>query len=746
GLDHILIDEGQDTSPAQWDLIAPLMDEFFAGSGARAQVRTVFAVGDPKQSIYAFQGADPERFLNEDQQLERRARLSGQKFVAPVLETSFRTSPEILAAVDATFADKELAPGAPEKFNDVRHIAARADQPGLVEVWPVAFKPQAASAKPWDTPLDIEMEASAPAILAKAIAKQARAWIDAGDAVWDKETRALRPIAPGDILALVRTRGALFRELIKAFKRQRFPVAGADRMVLRDELAVEDCLALMRAALDPADDLNLACVLKGPWVGLDDDDADIFPLAFGRGKYETLHRRLMASADAKYAWAQTFVAQLTERAGTDPFAFLSWALESAHESGASGWARVFARLGEETRDPLEELLQRALKHGNLAAPTLQRFVHGVESDAGQVKRELEAAGGAVRVMTVHGAKGLESPIVILPDCTGPVSDKPEDGVLFGDDGPFITFRGKDDDEATAAARAAYEARMLGEHWRLLYVGMTRARDRLVVCGAQHGNAKTGEAQNAWRPAVAAALTRLGATQCETPFGEGMRLGAPLHAAGSTPATQARALPPAWTRTIMSDVAPDAAAAPSKMKTLDPILFSPRGDGMKRFRRGKLIHGLLERLPEIDPTRRAEAAARWLKRQGASEAEAQTLSSEAFAVIADNRFAPLFSPSSRAEAPIVGTVLGKPIRGIVDRLAIDDAGVIVLDYKTDRPAPAKAESAPRAYLLQMALYRAVMRQIFPNKEVRCALLWTEAPFLMELSQAHMDDVFDAFARG
>jgi ATP-dependent helicase/nuclease subunit A len=747
GLDHILIDEGQDTSPSQWDLIAPLMDEFFGGAGARTDTRTVFAVGDPKQSIYAFQGADPDRFLREDQALEKRARRAKQKFTAPVLETSFRSSPEILSVVDAVFADKELAPGAPEKFNEVRHIPARAEQAGFVELWPITMRTPAATSGAWDAPLDIETEKTAPAVLARAIAKRAKKWIEDGEGVWDKSGKTLRAIEPGDILALVRTRGGLFRELIKAFKREGFPVAGADRMILRDELAVEDCLALMRVALDPADDLALACVLKGPWCDLDDDNADLFPLAYGRGK-ETLHARLMASAEDKYAAARAFVSEVTQRGGVDPFSFLSWALETPHGGGPAGWARVFARLGAETRDPLEELLQRAVKGNAFAAPSLQRFLHDIEVDAGQVKRELEAAGGAVRVMTVHGAKGLEAPIVILPDCTGPVSDRPEDGLMFEGGAPFVSFRSKDDDAASGAARAEYAERMLGEHWRLLYVALTRARDRLIVCGAQHGNATSGAAQNAWRTAVEEAMTKLGAHNCETPFGDGLRLGAPLKLdAKAETANAARPVEkPAWLYAPAPGAQQRAAATPSGMKLMDAMLLSPRGDGSKRFRRGRLIHGLLERLPDVAPARRPEAAQAWLKRQGVKQDEAEAFAREALSVIDDARFAAIFTGASRAEAPIVGEASGRPVRGVVDRLAVDDTSVMVLDYKTDRPAPPDAESAPDSYVLQMALYREVLRKIFPQKAVRCALLWTEKPLLTPLSDAQLDDAFARFARG
>ncbi|MFO1017777.1 MAG: double-strand break repair helicase AddA [Hyphomonadaceae bacterium] len=738
GLDHILIDEGQDTSPAQWDLITPLENEFFAGAGARERERTVFAVGDPKQSIYAFQGADPERFLAEAQSLGARAAAAKKQFKAPELRTSFRSSPEILRAVDETMRDKPLVAG-PGAHDEIVHLAARARESGVVEVWPVTPKPVIADAEPWDAPMDMERESSAHVVLAKRIAKHIKAMIAAREAIWEKGK--LRPMRAGDVLALVRKRGAMFRELIKAFKREGLPVAGADRMVLRDELAVQDCLALMQVALDPADDLSLACVLKGPWCNLTSDDDDIFPLAYDRGA-ERLIDRLFANGEAKYAHARAFVRELTARRGADPFAFLSWALETQHD-GKSGWLRLFSRLGPETRDPLEELLQRALKLPHHVAPTLQRFLFDIELDAQQIKRELEAETGAIRVMTVHGAKGLEAPVVILPDSTGDVGDAPDNGLLFDEeDGPFVSFSSKGDDEPSAEARAAHKERMLGEHWRLLYVAMTRARDRLIVCGPQW---RSGEAPNvSWRAAVHEALDRLGAEKVETPFGEGLRLGQTRIADAQALEPQQAIALPQWARTSVPGAARVEIAAPSRLHRIDPALFSPRGEGQRRFRRGRLIHGLLERLPDVAPERREEAALKWLKRQGVED-DARVYADEALRVINDARFAAVFGPKSRAEAPIVGEAAGKAVRGIVDRLVVDDARVIVLDFKTDRPAPTDVALAPDSYVLQLALYREVLRKIFPGKPVSCALLWTESPHFMDLPDERLDFVLEAYRR-
>jgi ATP-dependent helicase/nuclease subunit A len=742
GLDHILIDEGQDTSPAQWALIDPLQREFFAGHGARERVRTVFAVGDPKQSIYGFQGADPEGFLREARKLSQRAAAANSLFSKPELRTSFRSAPEVLRAVDATFVNGGLIESPPEAHDEIVHLASRSSHAGCVEVWPIAERPLRQEATPWDAPLDVEQGVSAHAMVAKALASHVKAMIAAREAVWDGGVT--RGLLPKDVLVLVRTRGALFRELIKAFKRAGLPVAGADRMVLRDELAVEDCLALMRVALDPADDLALACVLKGPWCGLVDDDVDLFPLAYGRATGETLMSRLKAVQDPRYACVRAFVDAVCARRDEDPFAFLSWALETRHGGGPSGWSLVFQRLGLEARDPLEELLQRALKPARHAAATLQRFLADIENDAGEVRRELEAETGAVRVMTVHGAKGLEAPLVILPDATGAVSDAPEDGLLFDEEaGPFVSFRGRDDDPPTASVREAHQARALAEHWRLLYVAMTRARDRLIVCGAQFGNAKDGEAPESWRLRVNEALQAIGAVPCETPFGEGLRLGASLRAESSIATPKESATVPAWAHGAVASQALLAAAAPSQAAHAKALVFSPSGDDLKRFRRGVLIHGLLQRLPEAAPERRPAAAEAWLRRQGVGTEAIEALTAEALRVIDAPHFAAVFGPGSRAEAPIVGVVGGKRVRGVVDRLHVDKSRVLIVDFKTDRPAPRNPEAAPDEYVLQLALYRAVMAQIAPGAAIRCALLWTETAHLTALGEAQLDAALAGF---
>lgn len=743
GFDHILIDEGQDTSPAQWRLVEPLQKEFFAGETATEKLRTVFAVGDFKQSIYSFQGADPTHFLNEAQALSKRAEAAGKSFTAPTLFMSFRSTPEVLKAVDATFAKLDVARNA-EQGEIISHSAFRDGDVGRVEWWPLAQAPDVEKQSPWDAPKDIELGSSQVSVLCAHLAATVKRWIETGEGVGDRKDP--RPMRAGDVLALVRSRGALFTQLLRAFKRAGLPVAGADRMTLADEIAAQDLLAAARVALDPTDDLSLATLLKSPWIGLVDDDADIFPLAYGRAKGETLVSRLRA-AGGRYEQARLYVDDLIAHAHVNPHVFLARLLERTDREGHSGWERMIARLGHEARDPAEEMLARALASGRDGPATLQHFVHAIENDAAEIKRETEQEADAVRVMTVHGAKGLEAPVVLLADTTSAVKADPSGNLYFGADGPIMRAAKDTDDDVVTAARAVAEEAATLEHRRLLYVAMTRARDRLIVCGHARGNLKEGAPESSWWKAVEAGMRLAGAAPCDTPFGEGLALGETFRAERwHAPAAATTSLP-AWTRMSAPQEGPaPARQTPSKLALPQDRIFSPRKDGRARFRRGTLIHGLLQRLPDVTPPRREAAAMAWLKTQGVSGEEADAYAREALGVLADPEFAAVFGPGSRAETPIIATLSdGAVVRGVIDRMVVSADEVLLLDFKTDRPPPPTAAETPERILAQMAAYRAALRLVFPGKVVRSALLWTEEPRLMALPEALLDAVRPADAR-
>ncbi|MCW8862173.1 MAG: double-strand break repair helicase AddA [Rhodospirillales bacterium] len=742
GLDHVLVDEAQDTSPEQWDVITALAAEFFEPGGARGDAgRTVFAVGDEKQSIYSFQGADPAAFEGTRQMFADRARAMGGDVVPVELHKSFRSTPVVLRAVDAVFAgDRAAAEGLTFAGRPVVHESSRHGQGGLVEIWPTLTPDEEVDRDPWDAPMDHVGEQSPPARLARLIADTIGGWLDRGEVL----ESAARPILPGDVMILVRRRDAFVEEMVRALKLRNIPVAGTDRMVLTDQLGVMDLVAVGRFVLLPEDDLNLAVVLKGPLFGFTDDDL----FAFAHGREGTLWRALGAKADTDggpFLHARERLAALLARADYQPpYEFYARIL------GAEGGRRaILGRLGRDAEDPIDEFLSLSLAYEREHPPSLQGFLHWLEAGGTEIKRDLEQGRGTVRVMTVHGAKGLQAPIVFLPDtCTVP--DKRTDSRLRWIDGedPILLWPPFSDTDVpvTEELGDAAAALRLQEYRRLLYVAMTRAEDRLYVTG--HEN-RRGRSEGCWYDLIRDAVVELsGVVPFEGPAGgEGLRILDPQEAApdktgkGTDKAEPATVPLPDWARQPPPpEPEPSRPLAPSRPSGDAPPVASPLGgDGGARFRRGRLIHRLLQTLPDIDPVRRADAARAWLARasHGLDPALQDEIAVETMAVLDDPRFAALFGSGSRAEVPLAGVVGGRVVAGQVDRLVVDEGEVTVVDYKTNRPPPTAVEDVSAVYLAQMAAYRALLNDIYPGRAVRCVLLWTDGPRIMDLPDALLD---------
>lgn len=743
GLEHILVDEAQDTSPRQWDLLKPLIEEMQAGEGARGADRTLFVVGDEKQSIFSFQGADPEKFLAEK---DGFAAADDARRVLPVLATSYRSTPQVLAVVDAVW-DADGRPPAP-------HAAFRSD-PGFVEWRPLLRKPSA-QAQAADgaalAPVD-EMGPATPKVqLAEMIAADVAGWLRDGRAVMDRN--GPRPMQPGDVMVLVNTRtDGLASQLLRNLQRARVPVAGADRIVLAADLAVMDVLAALRVALLPEDDLTLATVLKGPFVGRLDDEGELRPLLGGRRRGEGAWDRLRSSPDPAWTDAKALIETLLGRVSQlPPYEFIAALLDQPLPDGRTGWRALFERLGPEAREPVEVLMARALAYGATGAASLEGFLAEVDADARSVKREFgsEAPTG-VRIMTVHGAKGLEAPVVILPQTTKPVKSAKGDVFFEPDARTFlVSSRKEQDPPALAVLRAQADAAAAREDARLAYVALTRARDQLIVCGHEYGRSKEGRAQGCWHEQVEGALKRLGAA----PDADGrLHVGvAPPHLGAAVQARLAGPMLPAWVQTpAPADAVPPRAAAPSRLAALEatpaPSPLDPQGPD--RFRRGALIHALLERLPDAAPDQRAALAARRLAAEtDLDDAAREAIAAEALAVLAHPDFAPVFGPGSRAEVAISGRGPGLPdgvvLDGAIDRLVIGEDAILILDFKTNRPPPDRVEDVDPAYAAQLGAYRAVLSALYPDRPVRCALLWTHAPRLMEIPGSKLDAALRAIA--
>lgn len=764
GLDHLLLDEVQDTSPAQWQIAGRLTEEFFAGEGAREEKRSVFAVGDPKQSIYSFQGADPDAFRSWRERLRTRVTDSGRPWRDVGLTTSFRSTAPVLELVDAVFADPAAAAGVVAPGETLRHHAARAGAAGAVELWPLAPPPEAPELAAWEVPTENRGQASAAQMLAEQIAATV-ARRCASKAMLPARGR---PLAPGDVLILVRRRDALPRALVRALKARGVPVAGLDRLVLTEQPAVADLLALGDVLLLPEDDLQLAAVLTSPLGGL--TDGALMDLALGRKG--TLWAALQARAGERPEWgaAYAFLTALLARVDfVPPHALFSEAL-----GALGGRARLLARLGPEAAEPVDELLAAALTHAATHPPSLEGFLHWLRASGAEVKREAEGAsgesgGGAVRIMTVHGAKGLQAPLVILPDTTGLPPE--ERGILWGDDPvgggavPLWAPRKELRCTASEALRLRDAARRREEYNRLLYVALTRAEDELIVCGWEP---RRGAPEGCWYEQVRRGFDRLESLPAvgNLPWpGEVRRVvaaqTAPVPPVRRVAVTESAPLPawagaaPAWRPAPPPvEATPPRPLAPSRPEGVDlgpvPAAASPlaaralaeRDAAGNRFRRGQAAHALLQYLPAVEPARRRAAAVAWLARPGSGVDDPAALAGQVLAVLEHPALAPLFGPEGRAEVPLAGVVGGMVVGGMVDRLAVLPDRVLLADYKTNRAPPAAPERVPVLYLRQMAAYREVLRGALPGRRVDCALVWTASGTVMPLP----DSLLDAYMPG
>ena len=768
GLDHILVDEAQDTSPAQWNVIEALADEFFSGAGARERaVRTLFAVGDEKQSIYGFQGARPEMFASVGRQFAQAAENVGLIWRDVPLTLSFRSVLPVLAVVDAVFADRSRTAGLSARPEPVRHVANRQGHAGLVEIWETEKSEDVGQVDVW-APLDEAQPSSPVARLAARTADTIKDWLKNGEFL----TSEGRKIRPGDILILVRKRQPFAEAMVTALKSRNIPVAGADRIRLADQIVVQDLMAVGDFILLPEDDLALATLLKSPFFGLNDDDL----IAVAPGRKGSLWSALLAAAESTPRLKPAAEALKRWRARADyapPFEFFAALLDADGER-----RRLLERLGPEAADAIDEFLDLALKYDEASPPSLQGFLDWLRRSDIVVKRDMEQGRGEVRVMTVHGAKGLEAPIVFLPDtCTTRSGERPG-GLLAlphavrppGVAEPFCwPVKGTSQAAGVQSARAAAQARDSAERNRLLYVALTRARDRLYIAGYE---GIRGRERECWYDLVGDALADSLVEASDASGRRVRRLASKQVAAPQTarmdPASGPDALaPPDWARRpaprepglaiplAPSRLAPleiDTEGEPvelprEKYRLEEPSAIAPAAlrDG-QRFLRGTLTHALLQHLPGLDSATWEGAANRFVRSRGAalSQRVRDSIVAETLALLRRSDFAPLFGPSSQAEVPIVAEIevpggKGRKLRltGQIDRLVRLGHEVLIVDYKTNRPPPRRAEDVAEAYTLQLAAYRLAVRQIFQEVRVRAAVLWTDGPDIMEIPADLLD---------
>lgn len=719
GIDNVLIDEAQDTSPDQWAIIRSITDEFFYGAGTKDKNSTVFAVGDRKQSIYSFQGADPAEFERMRRHFASRNN-EGAVFKEVNLEVSFRSTAAVLDAVNCVFADQAARQGVAPEGEKVWHVPSRIGEAGRLELWPLVEPEKDENPDIWLPPVERVTAESTSSRLAKMIAENIRRKVEGGEMLVSKN----RPLRYRDFMVLVQRRNSFVEELVRACKNAGVNVAGADKIRLSEQIAVQDLLSLSKFVLLPEDDLTLAEVLKSPLFGLNDDD--LFVLCYQRGAV-SLWKRLRENPRFQET-AEVLQTLLNMVDQVRPFEFYSYILNKLH-----GRRKFVSRLGNEAEDGLDEFVNLSLTYEREHIPSMQMFVDWMAQGEVEIKRELEQSqADAVRIMTVHGSKGLQAPVVVLPDTVRVKSIRNEAGLLLDDSVLFYPLSSADYEDNCRQIKDREKRLSLEEYHRLLYVALTRAEEVLCICGYQRGSKPSDES---WYEVCRNALGKIAAAGSEGKLVYEVRQEAPLPEVPAAK-TVVREKPVfGWLGVPAPEEGPLARPlAPSREDDEEEISNSPLNERHPEyFRRGQIIHKLLQFIPEIEPAARTMAAAEYVSKFGAdlAESERERICREVTALVENPAFAPLFGKNSKAEVPVMGETEGKIISGQIDRLAVLPDKVMIVDFKTNRPAAQTREQVPESYVRQLAAYRALVERIYPGRKVETYILWTNTAVMMPI---------------
>lgn len=781
-LKHILVDEAQDTNPDQWRLVSAIAKDFFKDrTKARENKNTIFVVGDEKQSIFSFQRADPKEFNHHRKEIEKLVRKTGGKWRKVDMEVAFRSSPAITQAVDAVFANPRASDGLffedeTEDNKKVRHKPFRQGHAGLVELHPVLKAADEAPREKWSLPLAMETVSNPSYEMAEQIADQIKSWMDKGE----KLPARKRAISPDDIMILVRRRSEFVDHMVRALKKRDIPVAGADRLSLREQIVVMDMVALGECLLYPRDDYKLASVLKSPFIGMTDKQLEDLALNRKTTLWETLKERASAPDATKiYKEAYDYLARAHKSLGNErPYEFYSGVLmDACPGNNKSGLNALIGRLGFEAEDPLVEFMNAVERFEKGHPPTLQGFLSWLDAGEAEVKREMDIdpENPRVHIMTAHSAKGLEAPIVILPDTTGVPSDnaraRPK---LLWPEGdrtvPLWVPRADLENIMFRQEREKAEQERDREYRRLLYVGMTRAEDRLYIYGYQN---RKNTKEDSWYNLVREGLEQgmgnklefvpveKGADEKEAEAEEQvvLRYTTPQTARpvndGRKPVKKRKVVGvPVWARRLPK-------AEDVRVQKFRPSVYNASNDNnnfsapsplnghseTKDQKLGILVHELFEFLPVLPEQERESAAARYLAKPAwqLDDKQQKQVLKQVMGVLKDPEFGALFGPNSRAEVSISGLVEKQGEKQLmsaqIDRLVVEDKTVLIVDYKNSRRVPKDIRDVPEKYIVQMAAYKLAVQQIYPDKDVKCAILWTRQARLQPLPEKSMQTALD-----
>ncbi len=749
GISHILVDEGQDTNLQQWDVIDALVEDFFVGESAADRPRTIFAVGDQKQSIFSFQGANPEEFVSAGRKYELSARAVHAEVRRVPLRFSFRTLPNVLGAVDRVFNNRpDLKQGALEE-ESLLHETARAEGGGTVTLWP-PIKDVADEADPnnWPMKPPDQVTQSAQRRVAERIAREIKGWIDAARPLGPRG----RPVKADDVLILVQVRSVLFHEIIRALIRAGVPTPGADRLAVTTHIGVLDMMALGDVLSNTSDDLQLAALLRSPLFDVSEEDL----LAVANGREHSLWQAMRDSTSLSVRSAYDELSGWRNRLDFErPFNFYADVLY-AH----GGLKRMRGRFGSEIDDVMAEFLDLALAHEQSEQPSLLGFLAELRSRDVTIKRELAEGGAGVRVMTVHGAKGLEAPIVIMADAATTERGRDRRSIYMRPVPPIFIHASSEAThvDETREFKADADEEQQKEYWRKLYVAMTRAEDELYVTGYL---TKQGKVDGSWYEAIEQGLAPLSERLTDAEgdvsalvYPAERAAAAPIapEAAATRPVTQALVLEPLPKHRPISIVRPSSVGKPADPDRVLATRLEESLDPETARLSGTALHALLQHLGRVVPEERAKVAAHALETLlPTAPAQHASLAAKAISILTRPELAHLFGAGSRAEVPFFAEAQRETrsgperirIIGRIDRMVVNPASILLVDFKSDAQAVMEPAAIKPAYLQQLALYALVARELFPGQEVEAAILWTSLESLIKLPSAVLAEAAGGF---
>ncbi len=732
-IDHLLIDEAQDTSIDQWEIIRALTSEFFVGEGAEQHPRTIFAVGDYKQSIYSFQRANPESFNKMRDYFRGRAKNASAPWADIDLQVSFRSTSPILESVDLIFEQAFATPGesSNEKPLPLKHFCWRDQAPGLVELWPIIRPIKELKPTTRPLPTHVSAERSSRTTLAQLVANKINAILLTGNCSQSDNFQ------PEDIMVLVRRRGPFVFDLLKALKNLKIPVAGIDRMALTDNIAVMDLISLGHFLLNPNDDLSLAEVLKSPLCNL--DDKDLFDLAHNRDGSIWDSLRNSVVSNSPFQEAGFLLEDLLEKAQ-----YFTPSELYADILLTRDYKKYFtSRIGVECIDPMNEFLNKSIEYEANNSSSLEGFIHWFEnSDITSTREPTQNSNNAVKILTVHGAKGLESPIVFLPDTVQ--KSRANNPIFWPHEAPLPVWvpNATLHDPMTREWVLERKRREAEEYNRLLYVAMTRAKDQLYICGWSE---TSNVAPDCWHSTVGQTLKKVGketgeripTSEVENRISNILRLvnfkSAKKNLSRPQPSFPETTPLPPWINSSLKRHGQQFIYQDT------PILRTSRSFLGTECPTEELIAQLVNSLFHIAESEREQAANKFISRLSHKYGTnlLNIVKGWALKILGIEDLSFLFQDNTRGCLPISGPIKYRERTSLfhetIDRLVDSGDTLLLVNFLVGNNSSANSPSSPNTFLRKIAVRASLAKLVFPQKDITSAILWVDEQKLQHLSE-------------